>query len=104
MGTPASASNSAAGTAEEKRMDPDDEKVYTLAELQAKFKGEFTPAEINHYWDHDMNPLRDKATTRLKGMPIKIWLEEVRGEGVAQYASILEENYDSVDQMLLIYM
>merc|ERR1712094_84652 len=43
----------AAAATEEKRVDPDDGKEYTFQELQSKFGGEFSTAEIKEFWDHD---------------------------------------------------
>ena len=48
--------------AAERRTDPDDEKTYTFAEIEAKYEDEFSPEEfspeeIQDYWENDMEPV-----------------------------------------------
>ena len=40
-----------------KRKDPDDGMFYTFKEVEAKFKDEYTPAEIKDYWENTMKTL-----------------------------------------------
>mmetsp|Transcript_102288 Transcript_102288/g.284970 ORF Transcript_102288/g.284970 Transcript_102288/m.284970 type:complete len:205 (+) Transcript_102288:104-718(+) len=40
----------------EKRLDPYDGKRYTLAELIAKYKDEYSEADVKSYWKHAMQP------------------------------------------------
>merc|ERR1719174_1752315 len=37
----------------ERRLDPDDKKIYTFKQLSAKYKGHFPDDEIKAYWDSD---------------------------------------------------
>ena len=41
----------------ERRTDPDDEQTYTYAEMEAKYCYEFSPEEIQYYWENDMEPV-----------------------------------------------
>ena len=41
----------------ERRTDPDDEQTYTFAEMEAKYEDEFSPEEIQDYWENDMEPV-----------------------------------------------
>ena len=51
-----------AAEAAARRTDPDDEKTYTFAEMEAKYEDEFSPEEfspeeIQDYWENDMEPV-----------------------------------------------
>ena len=41
----------------ERRTDPDDEQTYAYAEMEAKYCYEFSPEEIQYYWENDMEPV-----------------------------------------------
>ena len=53
----AASSAKKAAEAAERRTDPDDEKTYTFAEMEAKYEDEFSPEEIQDYWENDMEPV-----------------------------------------------
>jgi len=42
---------------EERRVHPENGKVYTLSEFREVCKGEFTPEEIEDYWKHQCKPM-----------------------------------------------
>lgn len=117
---------------EEKRIDPEDEKAYSLAELMVRYKGTFSVQEIEAYFQSDCKPLptaSPPAPTRAEvpkeeakvperppsdsksqepaatSLAIKEWLLSLDDGGfMAQYHDTLTSNFDSLEQIRDIYV
>lgn len=96
---------------------------YTFEELQEKYKGEFSAAEVKEFWDDECLPTAPLATAApahtgpaatsaepglvkaaidLKAMTMKEWVDEMGV--VSDYLNVLEEEFDSPDQIISIYL
>lgn len=115
---------------EEKRINPEDGKPYTLAELATKYKGVYSQDEVLDFFKNDCIPApvekaapaagpattasvsapkgdAPKAAERaaLLALSIKDWLAGLDDSGfVTQYHDQITSNFDSLDQIVDIYV
>lgn len=61
------------GTVEERRMDPEDNLLCTLAQLKQKYAGTYSEADILQYWDLDCEPLDEQLWIRHEEVTTVSW-------------------------------
>jgi len=103
---------------QERRLDPEDDVVCTFSDIEAKLQGQFTPDEIREYWEFDCAPLLGAASPSDQGSSIKEWLAALDSQwlqllpegdrpefkGVREHTGILEAQFDSLAQILDLYL
>lgn len=115
---------SASASSQERRVDPDDGKAYSLEEIMSKYKGIYSDAEIEAYFRNDcklaqeaaetvkavveeprivLQPSREAAVQKPR-LSIKEWLASLDESGfLGQYHDAIAAKLDSVEQIVDVY-